>query len=73
MGLAQLTQQRGHQSRIERKVLVVVCSVTRRPIWVAKWGSFVAGHVSCGDRNVTSYAFVTSYCASVVEFVSACS
>ena len=69
MGPAQLTQQRGHQSRIERKVLFVVCSVTQRRIWVAKWGSFVAGHVSCGDRNVISYAFVTSYCISVVEFV----
>lgn len=34
------------------------CGVTGRRIWVAKWDSFVAGHVSCGDQNVTSYVFL---------------
>jgi hypothetical protein len=38
-----------------------VCSVTGRRIWVAKWDSFVAGHVSCGAQNVTSYVFLLSF------------
>lgn len=39
---------------------------------MAKWDSFVAGHVSCGDQNVTSYLFLVLLTVSTSPCCIAC-